>query len=89
MKFEKRVVKKTGEAYFSFVRYDAATKQRIRLSRDQIRNRFGRDILKEEDAIKCLGLLEAEVDSAKARFKMRKEWQEKFYRFKELLDDYT
>lgn len=89
MRIEKREIKKTGETYFSFVRYDVDTKKRIRLTRDEIRNRFGRDIKTEADANDCLGFLEAEVNSTKVLYQRRKQWQEKYYRFNELLEDYT
>jgi integrase len=88
MKFEKRTIKKTGESYFSFVRYDPQDKKAARMTRDEIRNRFGRDIVSIEDATKCLGMLEAEVDSTKQRYQKRQDWQDKFYRFSELLRIY-
>lgn len=88
MMYEKRTIKTTGESYYSFVRYDVSTRKRVRMSREETRNRFGRDILTEEDAKKCLGLLRAEVDSTKERFQRRLDWQEKYYRFGELLRMY-
>lgn len=88
MRIEKRTIKKSGESYYSFVRYDSVSKKNLRMTREEIRNRFGRDIVTEEDARKCLGLLEAEVDSTKKQFKRRSDWQEKFYRFSELLRIY-
>lgn len=89
MRIEKRTIKSTGTHYFSFVRYDIESKKRIRLTRGEVRNRFGRDILTKQDALQCLGQLEAEIDSTKAMFEKRKQWQEKYYRFNELLEDYT
>lgn len=89
MRIEKREIKSTGESYFSFVRYDVKLKKNRRLTRDEIRNRFGRDIQTEKDAIDCLGQLEAEIDCTKTMYKKRKDWQDKYYRFNELLEDYT
>lgn len=88
MKFEKRTIKSTGEVYYSFVRYDPSLKKNIRMSRGEIRNRFGRDVTTTEDAIIYLGQLEAEIDSTRQRYQKRLDWQNKFYHFSQLLKDY-
>lgn len=82
MRYEKRV-NKDGTHYYSFV-----TSERKRLTKEQIRNRFGKDILTEEEAIECLKQLEAKYEAEKLRIQNRLTWEKEFYNFKGLLDQY-
>jgi len=82
MRYEKRV-NKDGSHYYSFI-----TSDRKRISRKEIKNRFGKDVLTEEDAKRCLKLLDAEFELKKFRIKKRLEWQDQFYNFSSLLDQY-
>lgn len=70
MKFEKRV-NKDGSSYYSFVWYDSKQDKRIRLTKEEIKTRFGRDILTEEGARGCLKLLEAQYEAEKVRTQIR------------------
>lgn len=87
MRYEKRTNKKGTDIYYSFIRYDKG-KQR-RMTRQQIRDRFGKNVTTEDEAKKCLGLLEAEQESEKVRVKKRLQWKERYFRFGELLDMYV
>jgi site-specific recombinase XerD len=82
MRAEKRV-NRDGTTYYSFI-----TSNRKRLSREYIRNRFGRDILSEQDAKETLKLLDAEFEAKKYRIAQRLQWEKQFYNFKALLDDF-
>ena len=83
MRYEKRQ-NKNGTYYYSFV-----TANRKRLTRQEIRNRFGKDILTEAEAIDALKLLGAEDELKRMRIQKRLEWQKEFYNFKALLDQYA
>ena len=74
---------KNGTHYYSFV-----TSDRKRLSREQIRNRFGKDILTEEEAKECLKQLEAKFEMQKIRIQNRLTWEKEFYNFSSLLEGY-
>jgi integrase len=82
MKYEKRT-NKDGSSYYSFV-----TSDRKRLTREQIRDRFGKDILTEEEAAECVKLLDTKYEADKAKVAKRLAWEQKFYNFKALLDQY-
>lgn len=86
MRYELRSPKR-GESYYSFVYYQKG--KRIRLSKKQIQNRFGKDITTEREAKHCLGMLEAEFDSEKKMLQRVKKWKEEFYHFETLLKGYT
>jgi site-specific recombinase XerD len=83
MRAEKRT-NRDGSHYYSFV-----TADRKRLSREYVRNRFGRDITSEEDAKQTLKLLDAEFEAKKYRISQRLDWEKQFYNFKALLDDFV
>lgn len=87
MRFEKRTDSK-GYSYYSFVYYDSHTKKRIRYSKIEIQQRFGKDIITKSEAIRCLKLLEAEVDSETQRRKNILKWQKEYYSFNALLNDF-
>lgn len=78
-----------GNVYYSFLVYDSKTGKNVRLKKSDIQNKFGRDITTEEEALEVESSLKAEFDSARERFKRQLEWQEKYYNFKSLLDEYT
>lgn len=88
MAYTKKTNRK-GETYYSFMVYDTKIGKNVRLKKQEIQNKFGKDITSEEEAIKVEGLLKAEYDSARERFKRRLDWQAKYYNFKSLLDEYT
>lgn len=87
MRFEKRT-NLDGSTYYSFKFYDTKTKKPNRLSREEIRNRFGKDITTEEEAKECLKLLEAQFETEKIRIQRKLSWQQEFYNFTGLLDQY-
>ena len=80
---------RAGNTYYSFMVYDSKTGKNIRLKKSEIQNRFGRDIITEEEAINVETSLKAEFDSAGERFKRQLEWKEKYYKFGSLLENYT
>ena len=88
MKYELRS-NKNGSAYYSFVWYDSKAKKTIRLTREEIRNRFGKDITSIDDAELCLTLLQAQYESEKTRIQRRLNWEKEFYEFSKLLDQYS
>lgn len=87
MKFEKRT-NKDGTAYYSFVHYNPKTKKRMRLTRDEIKERFGHDIETEDEAKECLKLLEAQFETEKMRIVRRLDWESKYYNFVGLVEVY-
>lgn len=87
MRHERRE-NKNGTVYYSFVWYDGKSGKQTRLTRKEIRKRFGKDITTEEDAEHCLKLLQAKYESEKIRIKRRITWEEEYYSFAKLLDQY-
>ncbi len=87
MKFERRP-KSNGTCYYRFSYYDSKLKKQIHLSKDEVRKRFGRDIVTEDEALECLRLLSAKFETEKIRIKRRLEWQDKFYSFAKLAELY-
>lgn len=85
MRYEKRK-NSDGSVYFSFQYYERG--KRVRLNRQQIRQRFGKDITTEEEAQQCLKLLEAKHEAEKIRIQKRITWETEFYSFAELLEQY-
>lgn len=77
-----------GEKYYSFVYYDRVTKKPKRISKTEIRRRFGGDISNHDKAIEACKLLSAEFDSLKKRIEKRIAWESEFYSFSQLLDFY-
>lgn len=69
---------------FSF--YDSNIKKQVNLTKPEIRKRFGRDIVHEDDAKDCLKLLSAKFETEKVRVLRRLEWQSKYYSFAKLAD---
>lgn len=87
VRYEKRSNKSGTDIYYSFIKYSEGQQQRM--TRVEIQNRFGKDIRSEDEAKKCLGMLEAEVESEKTKIMRVQEWKDKFFRFDELVADYT
>lgn len=87
MQYEKRS-NKDGSSYYSFVFYDAKTRKRLRLKREEIKKRFGKDILTETEARDCLKLLQAQYESEKIKIERRLAWQKEFYNFNSIMDEY-
>ncbi len=77
-----------GEKYYSFVYYDRVTKKTKRISKTEIRRRFGRDITDHDKAVEACKLLAAEFDSLKKRIELRIAWESEFYSFSQLLEFY-
>lgn len=88
MRFEKRT-NSDGSEYYSFIMWDAKAGKQRRLTREEIRTRFGKDILTEAEANDCVKLLEAKFESEKVRILRRVNWEKEFYSFAKLLDQYT
>jgi len=86
MQYEKR--NNNNGLYFSFVWYDVRTKKRIRLTRAEIKKRFGHDITTEDEAEECLKLLEAQYETEKIKIERRLTWEKEYYNFAKLLDQY-
>lgn len=80
---------KQGKFYYSFLVYDSKLGKNIRLKKQDVRNRFGKDIVSEVEAQKTEKLLKAEYDSSKERFKRILEWKKKYFEFSKLLEQYT
>ncbi len=80
---------RSGKSYFSFLVYDHKLKKNVRLKKHDVINRFGKDVSTLEEAIKLDGLLRSEFDSAKDRYRRLMNWQEKYYNFAKLLEEYT
>lgn len=83
MRYEKRSNAK-GESYYSFI-----TSDRRRLTRKEIRDRFGKDILTLDEARDCVKLLSAQFEAEKERIKKRITWEQEFYNFASLLEQYA
>ncbi len=86
MQYERR--NNNNGLYFSFVWYDTRTKKRIRLTRAEIKKRFGHDITTEDEAIECLKLLHAQYETEKIKIERRLSWEKEYYNFNKLLDQY-
>lgn len=87
MKIELRT-NRDGSKYYSFIYYDRVSKKPIRISKEQIHRRFGKDITEHFEAIEVCKILEAESDSVQNRIKKRIKWEDEYYNFKELLGFY-
>ncbi len=87
MKYERRE-NANGSHYYRFSFYDSKIKKQTHLTKAEVRKRFGRDIVDEDDARECLKLLAAKVESEKIRVQRRLEWQDKYYSFAKLADLY-
>lgn len=79
---------KNGTSYYSFVYYDRVSKRRIRISKDDIRRRFGKEITDQTEAADICKILEAESDSLKNRIAKRVKWEDQYYNFNELIGFY-
>ncbi len=86
MKYELR--KSNSTHYYRFSYHDPKTKKQTHINKADIRKRFGRDIVTEEEAKECLKLLSAKIETEKIRILRRLEWQEKYYSFAKLADLY-
>jgi hypothetical protein len=86
MRYERRK-NQDGSVYFSFQYYENG--KRVRLTREQIRQRFGKDILTETDAKDCLKLFETEFELKKFKILKRITWEREFYEFSKLLEQYA
>lgn len=87
MAYQKRT-KKNGSSYYTFVLYDPRRGTNVRLSKEEIRKRFGRDVTTEEEAKEFQKLLEALHESESIRIQRRIEWKNKYYNFNDLMDQY-
>lgn len=87
MKIELRT-NRDGSKYYSFIYYDRVSKKPIRISKDHIHRRFGKDIIDHSEAIDVCKILEAESDSVQNRIKKRIKWEDEYYNFRELLGFY-
>jgi integrase len=88
MRYELRK-NKDGTTYYSFVHYDTKKKTQDRLSRKEIRKRFGKDILTEKEAAECLKVLSAKYEAEKIRIQRRITWESEYYEYAKLLEEYT
>lgn len=79
----------SGKTYYSFLVYDHEQRKNVRLKKSEVVNRFGKDITSLEEAIKFDGLLRAEFDSSRERYRRLMAWTEKYYNFANLLNEYT
>ncbi|MBI2601915.1 MAG: hypothetical protein HYW48_02565 [Deltaproteobacteria bacterium] len=77
-----------GSRYYSLVYYDRIAKKPVRISKADIRKRFGKDIIEASEASEICKILEAESDSLKNRIEKRVRWEEEFYKFGQLLEFY-
>lgn len=82
-------INKNGTSYYSFLYYDKAKNKRVRVSKEYIHKRFGKDIKDLEEAEFALKVLDAEYDGLRLRLKSRLDWENQFYNFKALLDNYS
>lgn len=87
MKFELRT-NLDGTSYYSFVYYDRKSKRTVRIPREQIKSRFGNDIVDKNKAMEICKILETETDSLKKRMISRVEWEKEFYNFEQILSVY-
>lgn len=87
MRYERRSNKSGTDIYYSFVSYSKG--KRFRLSREEIRNRFGKDITNEIEAKLCLNSLEQEFETEKKRVQQLISWKNNFYRFDEMVALYV
>jgi integrase len=87
MRYELRT-NKDGTSYYSFLYQDKTTNKRARLSREHIRNRFGKDILSANEAEQAAKLLDAEYESLRHRLSKRAAWEKEFYDFTNLVERY-
>lgn len=85
MRYERRK-NSDGSTYYSFQYYENG--KRVRLTREEIRTRFGKDITTEDDAKHCLKLLDAQIESTKLKVQRRLAWEKEFYNFSKLLEQY-
>lgn len=84
MRYEKRIKKDGSGVYYSFI-----TSDRKRLTKEEIRERFGKDIITEEEAQHCVKLLEAKFEAQKLRILNRITWEKEYYSFAKLLEQYS
>ena len=79
-------INKDGSSYYSFLYYDKVLNKRVRISKERIRKRFGKDITTINDAELAAKLLDAEYESLKLRLQKRAAWEQEFYNFNVLLE---
>ncbi len=58
------------------------------MTRNEIKKRFGKDITDEDEANRCLQLLEAQYEGERIRIERRLTWEKEFYNFHGLLEQY-
>lgn len=63
-------------------------KKRIRLTKDEIQKRFGKEIQSEDEAKTCIRLLQAHYQQESFLIQKRLAWENEFYNFNALLDQY-
>ncbi len=74
---------------YSFVYYNSYAKKRIRLSREYIRQRFGKDITDPDEADDIIKILEKELKTLSREKEKRFELAEGDYQFGKLIELYT
>lgn len=77
MRIEKNT-NKAGQVWYSIFHYDPATKRHVRLTRQFIQNRFGKDLTTEQEAEAAKKELESEFESASKRVEESKKWEESY-----------
>ena len=82
-------INKSGKIYYSFLVYDHNEKKNVRLKKNDVITRFGKEVTSLDEAIKIDGLLRSEYDSTKERYKRLMSWQDKYCSFAKLLEEYT
>lgn len=88
MKIELRK-NRDGSQYYSIVYYDTSSRKQRRISKSDIRKRFGSDLIEYNRAVEACKLLEAETSSVASRAQKIIEWENEYYDFASLLDFYT
>lgn len=80
---------KSGESYYSFVYYNSYDKKRIRLSREYIQQRFGKDIVDPDEADDIIKILEKELKTLSTEKEKRFVMKAEDYELNSLLGLYT
>lgn len=86
MRIEKRR-NKDGTTTYSLQYYE--NKKRKRITQKQMKERFGRDILTDEDAEECMKMFEQLHVKAILQIQKRLTWESKYYNFAALVEQFT
>ena len=79
--------KKKG-SFYSFVYYNSTDQKRIRLSREYIRSRFGKDIIDPDEADQIMAILSKELNTLSEQKKERSGLSKEDYNYKGLMEMY-